>query len=700
MLLAAAVGVAACSIWFWWLCQFQPTIIFLSRHAHSQWIVYPRPPLPHLQARAELPAVFSRSFTLETVPSSVVLEARACKRCTVEINGNVCLPAAGNSSSVLDSVSSSAARNWKQVQTRQVQSYLTNGENRISVTVFNDVAPPALWLSLTGHGLNIGSDPSWECSYAGSIWQPAHVAEKRVFAESGNPMMTQSDVVVSLRRERIFVGVAALLAVMLALLGRVWFERPRTPLLRARWLDDPAQLLFLTLLILWVILLSHNVGFVPRNAGFDTEAHLEYIQYIEERGALPLAHEGWEMHHPPFYYMLSAVLLKAAGIRIASYEALLVLRTLSLVISLAHLGLIFAALRLVFPGSPARQTVGLLLAGFVPMHLYLTHYITNETLAACLISATIYFSLRMVRNSPRSLWDSLGLSISLGLALLTKLTAFIAVPFATAAMLFSLLRSQKQTLLPTEKISFVDRPRSPLTLLITTVLVCFLICGWHYFRVWRHFGNPFITNMDPKLPFAWWQDPGFRTAAYFSSFGNSLTKPFFSGLYSFADGLYSTLWGDGLWGGVAASLSRPPWNYDRMSVGYLMSLFPTLLLLIGLVYAFYGIFGRSGIPNGTSARQTSPVRGPDSTKPRKRECLRQSFINRLVHPAGILGRHGRGCLALKFHRSFLRGGEVVLWILGHNPTVRVRRVRLGLGYAARRGAETSRSVSVGSLGDH
>ena len=29
-------------------------------------------------------------------------------------------------------------------------------------------------------------------------------------------------------------------------------------------------------------------------------------------------------------------------------------------------------------------------------------------------------------------------------------------------------------------------------------LFCALLCGWHYVRVWRHFGNPFIGVWDPK----------------------------------------------------------------------------------------------------------------------------------------------------------------------------------------------------------
>jgi len=57
----------------------------------------------------------------------------------------------------------------------------------------------------------------------------------------------------------------------------------------------------------------------------------------------------------------------------------------------------------------------------------------------------------------------------------------------------------------------------------------------------KHFGSPFIGVWDPRLGYSYWQDEGYRTAAYYLRFGASLVKPWFSGLNSFADGIYSTL---------------------------------------------------------------------------------------------------------------------------------------------------------------
>ena len=45
--------------------------------------------------------------------------------------------------------------------------------------------------------------------------------------------------------------------------------------------------------------------------GFDAMAHEQYIQFIQEKHALPLPKDGWEMHQPPLYYAASAMLLDA-----------------------------------------------------------------------------------------------------------------------------------------------------------------------------------------------------------------------------------------------------------------------------------------------------------------------------------------------------------------------------------------------------
>jgi tetratricopeptide (TPR) repeat protein len=66
----------------------------------------------------------------------------------------------------------------------------------------------------------------------------------------------------------------------------------------------------------------------------------------------------------------------------------------------------------------------------------------------------------------------------------------------------------------------------------------------------------------------------------------------FSGLYSFADGLYSTLWTDGLASGAARLAARPPWNYDLMNAGCLLAVTLCLLLILGFLVALVWLVRR------------------------------------------------------------------------------------------------------------
>ena len=112
---------------------------------------------------------------------------------------------------------------------------------------------------------------------------------------------------------------------------------------------------------------------------------------------------------------------------------------------------------------------------------------------------------------------------------------------------------------------------------------CLAVCGWHYARIWLRFGTPLLGNWDVISGFTWWQDPGYHTAVDYIRFGRSLVNPLFSGFAGFADGIYSTLWGDGLCGG-ASSLTLA-WNQQPMVSGYLWALIPTVLVLTGAVVA-------------------------------------------------------------------------------------------------------------------
>jgi Flp pilus assembly protein TadD len=262
------------------------------------------------------------------------------------------------------------------------------------------------------------------------------------------------------------------------------------------------------------------------------------------------------------------------GVSVDAHSGILVLRFLTLIFGLLQLIVILLSLRLIFPGRLAAQLVGLVLAAFLPMQIYLSHYVTNETLAATLITASVYLGLRLLWTENPSVSQFAWLGLCMGAAMLTKATALLLVPPLCLALTIKLARERAPVAI------WLRHFGAASALFLAT-------CGWHYLRIWREFGNPLLGNWDVASGFAWWQDPGFHTGADYVRFGKSFVAPLFSAFWSFADGVYSTLWGDGLCAGVPSLIFRPPWNYDLMVAGYFLALFPTLLILAGAAAVFW-----------------------------------------------------------------------------------------------------------------
>jgi hypothetical protein len=98
----------------------------------------------------------------------------------------------------------------------------------------------------------------------------------------------------------------------------------------------------------------------------------------------------------------------------------------------------------------------------------------------------------------------------MGLAMLTKFSSLLAMPLFPAALGLRLIAGKNYA--PRD---WLKGPG------LSILLACLVVCGWHYGHVWAQFGKPIVGNWETNSPFAWWQDPGFRTSAYYLSFGHS-----------------------------------------------------------------------------------------------------------------------------------------------------------------------------------
>ena len=161
------------------------------------------------------------------------------------------------------------------------------------------------------------------------------------------------------------------------------------------------------------------------------------------------------------------------------------------------------SLRLLFPARTA--FVGLLLAAFLPMHLYLAHYVTNEILAAALATAALYLFLRLLRSETPRASQFAWLGLAMGAAMLAKATGILLLPIVIAAIAGKLAVTRAPAAISLRNVGLL-------------LAVCFAVCGWHYARIWLRFGTPLLGNWDIVSGFAWWQDPGYHTMADYPPF--------------------------------------------------------------------------------------------------------------------------------------------------------------------------------------
>ena len=560
---AVAVALGLVLAGGWWLCRSDARSNFLPAHRPAEWVLYPTPPSGDALRLVNLSTEFRRSFQMEGNLSPATLSVCSFRTSSIRINGRA-LHAPEPSPS-----------NWKRVARMDVSRLLVPGTNEISVEVSNSNGPPALWLSLQAGGFSLNSDERWQASFAGGAWRPARLAAKPARFQKGSPLSSTEQPFRCFRtRLPLFT---LFFALALAVVGAVrWYAVNRTDPTGKRRAVDPGRalvLLLAALVLAWGVLWWNDVAALPKHAGFDAAEHLAYIQYILDRHALPLANEGWEMYQPPLYYLISASALALLHLSTADPGGILVLRFFGMVCGLITSVMAFLGVRRLFPGQTSTQLFGLLTATLLPVNLYLSFYPTNETLTAALVAASVYVCLVILDDSRVRLARHTLLGLLLGAACLTKASALLACPIILAALAWN-LRARR-----------IRGVAQWAQYLGATALVCLAVSGWHYGRAASHFKNPLVGNWDLMSGFGWWQQPGYRTCGYYLRFGECLVHPFYSSFTSLGDGVYSTLWGDGLCGGQTDLNVRTPWNYELMAAGYLLALFPTLLLLTGSVLA-------------------------------------------------------------------------------------------------------------------
>jgi tetratricopeptide (TPR) repeat protein len=569
------VGATGALAGLWWTSHWRADVNFLPSMAPAEWVVYPVTPDGNSQPILELPTIFRNSFVLGSVPSKAVLRIAGFHRYTLAINGTVAERPLRHGT------------DWKRPDLFDVAGQLQPGTNRIEITVFNSSAPPALWLSLDAGGLQINSGAKWQASYAGAAWRAAVPAAAPRPTAAGGPVYRLSGpwIVLGTRWPTLVIFTLLSATGCWLLRDRTFFPPSNPDLALSKpkmgsWAWLRGILPFAVLAGLWMVLFANNLPALPPLTGFDAQAHLDYIRYLQEHVSLPLASQGFEMFQPPLYYLLSAAWLGLLQVSVSGLDGIMALRILGLAIGLTHFVIVWATLRLLFPSERSKVGWGVVLAAFLPPLLYLSQYVTNEAFAAMLVSACVWLTVRALQQERLTWTLCTGLGLCLGAALLAKSTALLVLPLVFGALLWKWLEKRANSLTQwTARMALI-------------LALCALVGGWHYARLWVHYGSPLAGNWDPQLGFSWWQYDGYRTSDFYLRFGDALVHPWNSVPQSLGDGIYATLWGDGLLSSAVELFSRPPWNYDLMAIGYWLAVLPAVAVLAGGILAVFTFIRR------------------------------------------------------------------------------------------------------------
>jgi dolichyl-phosphate-mannose-protein mannosyltransferase len=533
---ALASAVCAATAVLVWHAERAPDLPFLSARAPAEWIVRATPPSTVAKPAREQVVEFHRRFALDAVPATARLRVRLFRGGAALLNG-----------APIGALEASADGDWKAVREADVATLLRVGENELVLRAREAVGPPAAWgvLELPG-GVAAATDATWIATREGGAPEPVRLATAPM-RDWAPPAPARASPTWS---ERV-VPLAVLAAA--SALGLEALRRSRV---------GPGPWLVALAVFGFAALWWRDRG-LPLDVGFDAAAHLDYVRFIAVRHRLPLASDGWAMYHPPLYYAAAAAVVSAFG------ESGTALRALNALAAGVQCAALYGALRVVFPGQPRRVFAGFALGACVPMQLYLAQYVTNELLCAALASCALWLCLRIAAQDLRGARVHAALGALLGAALLAKFSALIPAAVVLAVLAGRLVARRERA------------PRAWLASVGTVVAALVAVCGWHYARVALHFGTPIVGNWDSVVGRPWWQDPGYHTVNDYLRFGESLTHPVFSACNGCLDGLYSTLWADGLIGGMASVADAPHWSWSLVRLGVWLALVPTAAVVLG-----------------------------------------------------------------------------------------------------------------------
>jgi 4-amino-4-deoxy-L-arabinose transferase-like glycosyltransferase len=217
--------------------------------------------------------------------------------------------------------------------------------------------------------------------------------------------------------------------------------------------------LLLLIILLYLVLGTLYALFTPAWQAPDEPAHYNYVRYLAEQHRFPILKPGdypaayleeikaayfppemsiepirYEFHQPPLYYLLVAPFYQVSS------GQLLPLRLISVAMGAVLLVVTFWTVEALVPGQPHLALGATAFVAFLPMHLAMTAAVNNDILAEILLVTVLLLSIRYLRRASHPVaWGDdarllVLLGITTGLGLVTKSSAYIALPLALAAI--------------------------------------------------------------------------------------------------------------------------------------------------------------------------------------------------------------------------------------------------------------------------
>jgi tetratricopeptide (TPR) repeat protein len=329
--------------------------------------------------------------------------------------------------------------------------------------------------------------------------------------------------------------------------------------------------------------------------GYDAFGHFTYIWYMAETWRVPLSTAGWSFFHPPLYYVVMALFWKGLS-GVDPFLRLRIGTAFMGLLSLTHAWVCYLIVRRYFPGDRLIHLLAVGLMLFVPVHLYGGAFLGNEGFGAVFCSLSILALLAALERPSASCGAVLGLF--LGLAMLTKFTAFPVMIGALSALTLQSLH--RRTILVGVR------------MIGACTLVILAVCGWYYARNISLYGTPFKLSRDAFIVrhVEDFQTNGTRTLLEYITFDPLiLLEPQFPrGLplvgevpagavrgpirESVWTGIYANAWFDGFGGWVLPAIV---FNEGALFAGRVLlglGLVPTMLILCGGVTAVVSLWRR------------------------------------------------------------------------------------------------------------